>query len=139
MLESGLVLDAFYTPKDTGGKTKIQAGRRYILLVLHPRIAPRGKDTKYMHALVLDSMPVPVFERFAKDIGVEYSEKFKKVKKLKIPKFDMDKDEAKTFYLTEVKNKLKTMAGFEDCYRTFLYDNFSRIFVTDYNFKFFKG
>ena len=106
-IESGMLLDVFYASKNKPEeKSKISVARKYIILVLHPRwISENGKDY-FLHALTLEYIKGPDFYKFTEDIGLSYAENFKKIKKLRVPKFDMRKEEAKKFYLTEVKIRM---------------------------------
>lgn len=125
-LESGLVLEIRYVPQSTG-KVK-----DYICILLHKGVPGPLVETKKLHLLTLEHFEPRYFKDLVKDVGLEYSQYFAKVRKFALEKFLMEQKDAKRFYTIKIKPKLNTI--FENTYRQFNIGGIQLIRVIDFDF-----
>ena len=123
-LEPGMLVEVNYKPEKGSAKN-------YICLLLHKgygSLIPKKK----MHLLSLEHLPPKIFNSLVEQVGLELSDYFEKVRKIKLGKFLMEQKDTKKFYITELKNDLDVK--YKDTYRTFTVENVNLIKVLDFNF-----
>jgi len=121
-LEKGMI--CLFKYKGQKSETKL-----YMALVLNKAYLQK------MHALTLDPINLNYFDSWAEKLGLVFSPRMKKIRKLNVGKLVMEQS-SQRFYTSEIKDQIRYKSALNFSYRTFWVKDIKSLQVINYGFSF---